>query len=212
MWWSQPPTHCSQTPVAGYTIVATPTTHTHHPSDSKSLMGNMSLCYDVQNQIMSFPYYEIKPDCGRGLILTWIRYTFALLFAGTKWEVNTTNLEKNLDSLPPATNISVRVKAFNNVGFSPSNKPVFCVTEDDSTFSLLSFFRQILMRRYHVENAHNTIMTSSEYTILQCVCSLGHANNHLIYVIFKTFYGNYYGNYNYLSRNIRNKTSVATRL
>ncbi|ROT76064.1 Down syndrome cell adhesion molecule-like protein [Penaeus vannamei] len=83
VWWSQPPTHCSQTPVAGYTIVATPTTHTHHPSDS------------------------------------------------TKWEVNTTNLEKNLDSLPPATNISVRVKAFNNVGFSPSNKPVFCVTEDD---------------------------------------------------------------------------------
>ncbi|XP_037801360.1 Down syndrome cell adhesion molecule-like protein Dscam2 [Penaeus monodon] len=83
VWWSQPPTHCSQTPVAGYTIVATPTTHTHHPSDS------------------------------------------------TKWEVNTTNLEKNLDSLPPATNISVRVKAFNNVGYSPSNKPVFCVTEDD---------------------------------------------------------------------------------
>ncbi|XP_063611247.1 cell adhesion molecule Dscam2-like, partial [Penaeus indicus] len=83
VWWSQPPTHCSQTPVAGYTIVATPTTHTHHPSDS------------------------------------------------TKWEVNTTNLEKNLDSLPPAANISVRVKAFNNVGYSPSNKPVFCVTEDD---------------------------------------------------------------------------------
>lgn len=52
VWWSQPPTHCSQTPVAGYTIVATPTTHTHHPSDSKSLMGYMSLCYDVQNQIM----------------------------------------------------------------------------------------------------------------------------------------------------------------
>ncbi|KAK7081828.1 hypothetical protein SK128_021787 [Halocaridina rubra] len=31
------------------------------------------------------------------------------------WEVNTTNLEKNLDTLPPATNISVRVKAFNDV-------------------------------------------------------------------------------------------------
>lgn len=66
---------------------------------------------------------------------------------GTKWEVNTTNLEKNLDSLPPATNISVRVKAFNNVGYSPSNKPVFCVTEDDSKFSLSSFFHQILARR-----------------------------------------------------------------
>ncbi|XP_045103222.1 Down syndrome cell adhesion molecule homolog isoform X1 [Portunus trituberculatus] len=47
------------------------------------------------------------------------------------WEVNTTNLEKNLDSLPPATNISVRVKAFNEVGFSPPSRPVFCVTEDD---------------------------------------------------------------------------------
>ncbi|KAK8389761.1 hypothetical protein O3P69_009037 [Scylla paramamosain] len=47
------------------------------------------------------------------------------------WEVNTTNLEKNLDALPPATNISVRVKAFNEVGFSPPSRPVFCVTEDD---------------------------------------------------------------------------------
>ncbi|XP_042226508.1 Down syndrome cell adhesion molecule-like protein Dscam2 isoform X2 [Homarus americanus] len=49
----------------------------------------------------------------------------------TTWEVNTTNLEKNLDGLPPATNMSVRVKAYNEVGHSPSNDPVFCVTEDD---------------------------------------------------------------------------------
>ncbi|XP_069169162.1 cell adhesion molecule Dscam2 isoform X2 [Procambarus clarkii] len=51
--------------------------------------------------------------------------------SGSTWEVNTTNLEKNLDGLPPATNVSVRVRAFNEVGFSPSNDPVFCVTEDD---------------------------------------------------------------------------------
>ncbi|XP_069954396.1 cell adhesion molecule Dscam2 [Cherax quadricarinatus] len=47
------------------------------------------------------------------------------------WEVNTTNLEKNLDGLPPATNISVRVKAFNEIGYSPSHNPIFCITEDD---------------------------------------------------------------------------------
>ncbi|XP_071532405.1 cell adhesion molecule Dscam2-like [Panulirus ornatus] len=51
--------------------------------------------------------------------------------SSSTWEVNTTNLEKNLDALPPATNISVRVKAFNEVGYSPSNDPVFCITEDD---------------------------------------------------------------------------------
>ncbi|XP_071537625.1 cell adhesion molecule Dscam1-like isoform X1 [Panulirus ornatus] len=49
----------------------------------------------------------------------------------TTWEVKTTNLEKNLDAMPPATNVSVRVKAFNEVGYSPSNDPVFCVTDDD---------------------------------------------------------------------------------
>ncbi|KAK7015883.1 hypothetical protein SK128_009425 [Halocaridina rubra] len=46
------------------------------------------------------------------------------------WDVNTTNLEKNLDSLPSAVNISVRVKAFNDVGASPPNHPIYCVTED----------------------------------------------------------------------------------
>lgn len=51
--------------------------------------------------------------------------------SGSSWEVNTTNLEKNLDALPPATNVSVRVKAFNEVGISPPHDPVFCVTEDD---------------------------------------------------------------------------------
>nr|XP_045608775.1 Down syndrome cell adhesion molecule-like protein Dscam2 isoform X3 [Procambarus clarkii] len=49
----------------------------------------------------------------------------------SRWEVNTTNLEKNLDGLPPATNISVRVKAFNEVGYSSSSHPIFCLTEDD---------------------------------------------------------------------------------
>ncbi|XP_068201363.1 cell adhesion molecule Dscam2-like isoform X2 [Palaemon carinicauda] len=83
VWWSPPPTHCTNAPVSGYTILATPTTHLHR-SESDN-----------------------------------------------RWEVNTTNLEKNLDSLPPATNISVRVKAFNDVGASPPNNPVFCVTEDD---------------------------------------------------------------------------------
>ncbi|XP_071543682.1 uncharacterized protein [Panulirus ornatus] len=47
------------------------------------------------------------------------------------WEVKTTNLEKNLDGLPPATNISVRVKAYNDVGFSTPSHPVFCLTEND---------------------------------------------------------------------------------
>ncbi|KAG7154055.1 Down syndrome cell adhesion molecule-like protein 2-like 8, partial [Homarus americanus] len=84
VWWSPPPTHCAHAPVAGYTIIATPTTHAHHATDT-----------------------------------------------GRMWEVNTTNLEKNLDGLPSATNISVRVKAFNDVGFSASNHPVFCLTEDD---------------------------------------------------------------------------------
>ncbi|XP_050737575.1 cell adhesion molecule Dscam2-like isoform X3 [Eriocheir sinensis] len=88
VWWSPPPSHCTHAPVSGYTVIATPTRHTHrahhtHHSSSSS------------------------------------------------WEVNTTNLEKNLDALPPATNISVRVKAFNEVGISPPHDPVFCVTEDD---------------------------------------------------------------------------------
>nr|XP_053635391.1 cell adhesion molecule Dscam2-like [Cherax quadricarinatus] len=47
------------------------------------------------------------------------------------WEVTTTNLEKNLDGLPPATNISIHVKAFNEIGYSSSSHPIFCVTEDD---------------------------------------------------------------------------------
>lgn len=51
--------------------------------------------------------------------------------AGRVWEVNTTNLEKSLDSLPPATNLSIIVKAFNDVGHSPPSNPVFCRTEDD---------------------------------------------------------------------------------
>ncbi|XP_042208394.1 Down syndrome cell adhesion molecule-like protein Dscam2 isoform X1 [Homarus americanus] len=51
--------------------------------------------------------------------------------SSSTWMVNTTNLEKNVDGLPPATNISVRVKAFNDMGFSSPNHPIFCVTEDD---------------------------------------------------------------------------------
>lgn len=45
--------------------------------------------------------------------------------------MNTTNLEKNLDSLPPATNISVTVRAYNEMGYSSPNLPIFCRTEDD---------------------------------------------------------------------------------
>lgn len=55
------------------------------------------------------------------------------------WEVNTTNLEKNLDSLPPATNISVTVRAFNDVGSSTANTPVFCVTDDDGKANKRTF-------------------------------------------------------------------------
>ncbi|KAK3860836.1 hypothetical protein Pcinc_033125, partial [Petrolisthes cinctipes] len=50
---------------------------------------------------------------------------------GRVWEVNTTNLEKSLDSLPPATNLSVIVRAFNDAGHSSPSNPVFCRTEDD---------------------------------------------------------------------------------
>lgn len=54
--------------------------------------------------------------------------------------MNTTNLEKNLDSLPPATNISVTVRAFNDVGSSTANTPVFCVTDDDGKAHTLAYF------------------------------------------------------------------------
>ncbi|CAL4098573.1 unnamed protein product, partial [Meganyctiphanes norvegica] len=47
------------------------------------------------------------------------------------WEVNTTNLEKNLASLPPATNISIRIRAYNDAGFSPATQPVYCNTQDE---------------------------------------------------------------------------------
>ncbi|KAK3861845.1 hypothetical protein Pcinc_032241 [Petrolisthes cinctipes] len=83
VWWAPPPTSCALAPVAGYTITATPTSHTHQSGD------------------------------------------------GRVWEVNTTNLEKNLDSLPPATNISVTVRAYNEMGYSSPNLPIFCRTEDD---------------------------------------------------------------------------------
>ncbi|KAK7074156.1 hypothetical protein SK128_006884 [Halocaridina rubra] len=83
VWWSPPPSHCTNAPVSGYTIVVTPTSHITQSSSNQ------------------------------------------------RWEVNTTNLEKNLDGLPPAANISVRVKAFNDVGSSPPNNPVYCMTEDD---------------------------------------------------------------------------------
>ncbi|XP_071543543.1 uncharacterized protein [Panulirus ornatus] len=70
------------------------------------------------------------PVSGYSIVATPTKHGHHTTHSST-WEVSTTNLEKNLDALPPATNISIRVKAFNEVGFSPSNEPVFCVTEDD---------------------------------------------------------------------------------
>lgn len=83
-------------------------------------------------------------------VFAYIRKIMPFLLPGTSWEVSTTNLEKNLDSLPPATNFSIRVKAFNDVGFGPSNKPVFCVTEDDGacfswSFHLLNVIPGVIM-------------------------------------------------------------------
>ncbi|XP_050737483.1 cell adhesion molecule Dscam2-like isoform X2 [Eriocheir sinensis] len=71
------------------------------------------------------------PVSGYTIVATPARHVQASSTDGNSWEVNTTNLEKNLDALPPATNISVRVKAYNEIGFSPPSRPVFCITEDD---------------------------------------------------------------------------------
>ncbi|XP_042230764.1 Down syndrome cell adhesion molecule-like protein Dscam2 isoform X2 [Homarus americanus] len=70
------------------------------------------------------------PVSGYTIVATPTKHTYHSGSSST-WEINTTNLEKNLDGLPPATNMSVRVKAFNEVGNSSPNHPVFCLTEDD---------------------------------------------------------------------------------
>ena len=45
-------------------------------------------------------------------------------------EVSTTNLEKNIEGLSPATNISIQVRAYNDQGCGPPSNPVFCSTLD----------------------------------------------------------------------------------
>ncbi|CAL4114746.1 unnamed protein product, partial [Meganyctiphanes norvegica] len=47
------------------------------------------------------------------------------------WEVNTTNLEKSLDFLPPASNLSIQVHALNAAGIGPSSQHVLCTTLDE---------------------------------------------------------------------------------
>ncbi|CAL4122421.1 unnamed protein product, partial [Meganyctiphanes norvegica] len=47
------------------------------------------------------------------------------------WEVNTTNLEKSLDFLPPASNLSIQLRALNSAGIGPSSQPILCTTLDE---------------------------------------------------------------------------------
>ncbi|KAF2344127.1 Fibronectin type III, partial [Trinorchestia longiramus] len=46
-------------------------------------------------------------------------------------EATTTNLEKSVSGLPPASNVSVRVRALNERGASNPSPPVHCTTSDD---------------------------------------------------------------------------------
>ncbi|CAL4192397.1 unnamed protein product, partial [Meganyctiphanes norvegica] len=84
------------------------------------------------------------------------------------WEVNTTNLEKSLDLLPPASNLSIHVRAFNTAGIGPSSQPILCTTLDEEPGSpenlqlrILSETR-VLVRWEPPSGCHGTI---SHYTL-----------------------------------------------
>ena len=69
-------------------------------------------------------------------------------------ELSTTNLEKSLEGLPPASNVSVGVRAYNGVGAGPASQPVFCTTQDQGRCSVgddtQGFTRGELSLRMHL--------------------------------------------------------------